>query len=387
MRALLLCSRFPWPPYTGDRLRAANWAAALAPSARVALVAPEGVLPREVPVEFFPASRTLARLPSRAWRVMREGLPFQSLLAAPYDFASAIAAAERAAGPFDVTVAVLARAHPWVREALPSGGLRILDAIDSLRQNAEERARVGKGAFWREEARRLGRAEREIGRDFDHVVVVNADEVDAFAPAAVAVPIGVELLPLDAAQPRRFDVGFWGRLGYFANADAVQWLLDEIWPAIRAAKPDATLAVAGADAPSALRRAVARAGATLLSPVADMPAFARSVKVALLPVRYGSGQLTKVLEAAEGGCAIVATPHALRGLGPLASHTRVAGDAGALAAAALALLDDETTRTQLAARARGVIESRYSRAASLRALAALAGVPPAANVAAQAVTA
>jgi GT2 family glycosyltransferase/glycosyltransferase involved in cell wall biosynthesis len=380
-RMLVVSSRFPWPAYSGDRLRAAIWLSALAPHGEVALVAPPGEVPRHLrkAFRFYPAAPSPARGLRGAAAVIRRGLPFQSLLTAPYAWRRAIVAAQRDLGSFDATVLVLARADPWVREALDAldvRGVRILDAIDSLRRSAAERCKEAPPHwrwFWRNEERRLARAEDELSRAYERIVVVSDDETGEFGGSATAVSMGIESAPLDPGAPRRFDFGFWGQLGYFANADAARWLLGEIWPAIRERHPATTLAIAGAGASRSLRRAAERAGVTLLSPVDDMAAFARSVRVALLPVRYGSGTLMKVLEAAAAGCAIVATPHALRGVEPLAPHVRIAADAPSLTAAACEVLSDDALRAALSARSRAVIESRYSRERTLAQLAALAG--------------
>ncbi|HEX3584151.1 MAG TPA: hypothetical protein VH087_20470, partial [Thermoanaerobaculia bacterium] len=83
-------------------------------------------------------------------------------------------------------------------------------------------------------------------------------------------------------------------------------------------------------------------------------------KVALFPVRFGTGQSNKVLEAAEGGCAIVATQHAMRGLDPLTPYASIAEDANGLARAALAAAPDNALRAE--------VEKHYSRAATFEAL-------------------
>jgi glycosyltransferase involved in cell wall biosynthesis len=202
------------------------------------------------------------------------------------------------------------------------------------------------------------------------VVVVSDDETADFGDA-VAVTIGVEAKPLDDS-PRAYDFGFWGRLPYFANADAAAWLLDEIWPAIRALHPPATLIIGGAEASRRLRNDARRSGVTLVSPVGDMPSFARNIRVALMPLRYGSGQATKVLEAAEAGCAIVGSPTALRGLGALAPHTRIESSASGFARAAVELLTDADARARMTARLREVIATTYDRSAALRRLSAIA---------------
>lgn len=365
MKVLLISSRFPWPAYTGDRLRATIWLEALGREADVTLVSPDGVVPAGVPrFRFQPAARSLARGASRVMRVMG-GLPAQALLAAPYDWAGAVSRAREEAGEFDAAVVLLSRLDPWVRTLLPAR-FTILDAIDSLERSMVERAREASPLtrwFWRAEGGRVARAEREAAGAYDRVVVVNDDESAELG--AVAVSNGVAIRPLMPA-PRAFDFGFWGRLAYFANADSVDWLVGEIWPAIRAQRPNATLLIAGADAPRRILSVHGRDGITVQSPVADMPALTRQVRVALFPTRYGTGQSNKVLEAAEAGCAIVATPQAMRGLAPLAKNATIGSDAAELARGALAMISEESG-TAL----RATVETLYARTHTLDRLAAL----------------
>jgi glycosyltransferase involved in cell wall biosynthesis len=376
MNVLVISSRFPWPAYSGDRLRTTIWLDALA-HANVALVAPRAqgaerrgqendggscaLRPAPCALNFYPARPSWTRGVREVARTLRDGLPWQSLLAAPYAWDDAIARARRDFGSFDATVAILSRLHPWIGG---TGGTRILDAIDSLARNMHERARAASPLtrwIWRGEEKRTARMERELEGAYDRILYVSDDECGA---SGIAISNGVKIHPLDE-RPRKYDFGFWGRLAYFANADAAQWLIDGIWPAIRAIKPDATLVIAGADGTSKLRRSAQRAGVTLLSPVDDIPTLARDVRVAVLPLRYGSGESTKMLEAAEAGCAVVATALGVRSLPELAKHAAIAEDAQTIARAAV----DTLTRgnTDL----RRVVVQHYSREATLEKLSAL----------------
>src|SRR4030042_3202609 len=75
-RVLVVSSRFPWPPVTGDRGRVVAWLEALAPHANVTLVAPEGRVPVAVPpFRFVPVHRSAARLASAAWQKAETRLP------------------------------------------------------------------------------------------------------------------------------------------------------------------------------------------------------------------------------------------------------------------------------------------------------------------------
>lgn len=391
--ALIIAPRFPWPPYTGDRLRATIWLSALARNAQVSLVAPNGapasagsIRPAEAgapypaeagaplpPFRFFPAQRSLVHALHGVASLIRERLPFQCLLTAPYDWSAAIARAKREAGPFDVTIVVLARLHPWIRKSLD--GRSVLDAVDSLSRNAAERTKAAPFItrwLWRAEEHRMTRVEHDAAKTYGKIVVVSDDEARDLGEA-ITITTGITTAPLNGSA-RAHDFGFWGRLPYFANADAVHFILDEIWPRIRALKPGATMIIGGAGASRSLRNAAQQSGVTLLSPVDDMTAFARNIRVALMPVRYGSGQATKVLEAAEAGCAIVGTPQAFRGLAPLAAHARIEHDAQSLARAAVDLLDDDAARRSMAARLRETIETQYARAETLDRFSAIAGM-------------
>ena len=373
-RVLLISSRFPWPPFSGDRLRATIWLQALAKSAEVALVSPDGTVPADVPpFRFFPAQRSIAGAARGVARVLRDALPVQTLLAAPYRWREAIDTARAAVGPFDTTIVLLSRLDPWIRSSL-NGSKRVLDAIDSLRENAYQRAREAKPGlrwFWHAEERRVARSESEAARVYDRILVVSEEDLREFGTSTLAISNGVVIGDLEET-PRPFDFGFWGRLAYFANADAAHYLLDEIWPLIHARRASATLTIAGAEAPQSIRRKADRAGVRLLSPVEHMPSHARRVRIALFPIRFGSGESTKTMEAAEAGCAIVGTPKAFRGVSTLAAHARIATTPEEFAGAAIELLDDDVTRARIAAALRAEVAESHARATTLARLAEVA---------------
>jgi glycosyltransferase involved in cell wall biosynthesis len=378
-RVLVVSSRFPWPVITGDRIRVVAWLEALVPRAEVTLVAPPGAVPGGAPsFRLVAARRSPVKLAAALWQTAVRGLPVTTLLAAGYDWRRALTDAEGNGGPFDVAIVLLARLDPWVFPHLRARR-RIFDAIDALAANLEARALASRGParlLWRVEARRTARLERDAGQRYDRVLVVAEAERAPFGERAVAIFHGVGL-EARATGVREYDVGFWGRLAYFANRDAAALLLDEIWPRIRKAKPDATLLVAGADAPYFVRRRHGRDGITVISPMNDRAALLRRVRIALFPLRFGSGQSNKVLEAAEASCALVATPEAVRGMAAIAGETVVERDPGALAEGVLRLLAAPATTAARGERLRLVAEHGFSRAAACRCLAdaALGGDP------------
>ena len=376
--ALIVAARPPWPPYTGDRLRTAVWLEALAPHADVTLVAPGAAAPPAAP----PHRRVVLgqawrALPWRAWLAVRRGWPLTSLLAGGLAWRQAFARAA-VGGPFQVSVVVLARTHPWVAPYL-GGPRRVLDAIDSLAANLRERARAARGArraFWRGEAVRTARLEADVLRCYQRVVVVAEEEGEHFPGVVEAVSHGVEIHP-PGVGPRPVEFAFWGRLAYFANRDAALLLLRELWPAIRARLPAARLVVAGADCPDAIRRFDGRDGVSVVSPLRDRPGWLRGVQTALFPMRFGSGQPNKVLEAAEASCAIVSTPVGARGVGPLSDAVVVTPLVRELVDAAVALAVNPAWRAKLGEQGRRLVAAHFDRRLAQRRFAEIAGVVPA----------
>jgi glycosyltransferase involved in cell wall biosynthesis len=353
------------------------WLEALAAHGEVTLIAPGPLAPAGAPahrrVQLAPA---WPAIPWRALRVVRRGWPLTVLLAAGAAWRRAFTRAA-GGGPYDVSVVVLARTHPWVAPYL-TGSRRVLDAIDALSANLQERARAACGpwrTFWRREAARTARLEEEVVRRYQRVVVVAEEERRHFRGVVEVASHGVEVHP-EGAAPRDVDFAFWGRLAYFANRDAVLTLLRDLWPAIRARLPRARLVLAGADCPRAVRAFDGRDGVCVVSPLGDRPALLRRVRVALFPVRFGSGQPNKVLEAAEASCAIVSTPAGARGVGPLATAVVVAPLGGELVDAAVALASDAARCTALGAQGRRLVAAHFDRREARVRFAEIAGLAP-----------
>ena len=348
VRVILVTSRSPWPAYTGDRLRATLWLEALR-GMDVTIATPNEV-PR--------GPLTMIRAASR---ILTNQLPLHTLLGAR-DWRGALAEAE----PFDTAIVLLTRADPWAFHAARARRW-ILDAIDSAAAGMIERTNASHGLarwFWKSEARKAERLERDAVDRYDAIVTVTPEE--RFGEKNVVIPIGIEVAELGDA-PRTIDFGFWGRLAYFANEEAVSTLVTRIWPYIRAHRPNATLLLGGAEAPSWIRRLHGRNGITVESPMQDRNATLRRIRVALLPISHGSGQSLKTLEAAEAGCAIAGTPLAFRGCEELASAAIVDDHVERLAHRALALLDDTTSASEL----RACVARYYSRETTLAQMRAL----------------
>src|SRR5262249_37430137 len=120
------------------------------------------------------------------------------------------------------------------------------------------------------------------------------------------------------ATPVRRDpkcVLFLGALDWRPNLDAVRLLLDDIFPAVRAAEPEVRLALVGRHPPGWLLERVAReAGVELHADVPDVRPFLGGAGVLAVPLRVGDGSRLKILEALATGLPVVSTRVGAEGL-------------------------------------------------------------------------
>jgi glycosyltransferase involved in cell wall biosynthesis len=159
-------------------------------------------------------------------------------------------------------------------------------------------------------------------------------------------------------------VTFVGALAHQPNADAIRWLVRDIWPHVTAARPDTSLVVVGrADGDPTvpeLRALVEGAGGRLEADVPDIRPYYWEAAVVVAPLRHGSGLRNKVIHAMACGAPVVATPSALEGIPPdAARHAWSGATAAEVAGAILAALGDpHAAATRAAAAKAGVAPLR-----------------------------
>ncbi|MFN9746405.1 MAG: glycosyltransferase [Betaproteobacteria bacterium] len=170
----------------------------------------------------------------------------------------------------------------------------------------------------------VARAEARLMQGADRVLMQTAADREALrtlvgAEAAARVllaPNGVreELFALPEAQATAAEVLFVAELSG-EYAPTAHWLLQQVWPAVRAAQPHARLTVVGRNAAPALRTAFATSpGVEHHDFVADLaPLYARS-RVVLSPLWKGYGLINKTLEGLAAARAVVGGHAAFNGI-------------------------------------------------------------------------
>lgn len=191
----------------------------------------------------------------------------------------------------------------------------VLDLMDSLTLNLARRRALGRDGWLmrmllREEYRRVAAYEARQVERFPATVVVSA--VDAAAlpgGSAVVIPNGV-----DTEVFRRHDppagtptLVFSGNWAYHPNIAALTWFLATCWPAIRASVPGAVLHVVGTRPPRWLRMWHGREAVRVTGYVPSMAEALQEARVAIAPMRSGSGIQNKILEAMACALPVVTT--------------------------------------------------------------------------------
>ena len=253
--------------------------------------------------------------------------------------------------------------------ALPPGPSKAILLHDVFALRAESLAALGRppdfdpGMIARESA---------AFRAADLVLAIKPEEaahVAAIAPgtAVATLPFAVDIPATDLAAPRPPVALFVGAVNP-PNVDALDWLLAEIWPAVRRRRPDARLRVVGRVAERA--RGPWPEGAEPVGFVADLAGEYAGAAAVLAPIRFGSGVKIKLVEGLAEGLPGVATPAGAEGLVPLPPEVlRIAGTAEDFAEALAATLDDPDPAATRAA-ARAAAAAHYARDAVARRLAA-----------------
>ena len=245
---------------------------------------------------------------------------------------------------------------------------RVVDLIDALSVNMARRRTLDRGPTrWLAsvEQSRLADLERTLCRTWERALVASrADRaaIGDFPNLRVnSNAVDLEHFVRHTGPRRERAVVFSGNLGYFPNVDGAVWFARELLPRVRTAFPGTTLTLVGARPARAVRELAALGPhVELLGEVPDVAPYIGRASVAVAPLRGGSGQALKVLEAMASGTPVVATSRAVEGVDATDGvHLRIADDAAAFADAVVALLRDAGERQRLADAARALVETRY----------------------------
>jgi glycosyltransferase involved in cell wall biosynthesis len=221
--------------------------------------------------------------------------------------------------------------------------VRVLDLHDVASEQARKIAAIQapplNALYWLE-SHAIERKERAACCEYDVIACVSQHDAELLGDGVRIAPNGWDATePL--GEPSGNQCAFVANFAFSTNVDAAQWLAREIWPRVRRELGDAKLWLVGKDPAPQVLALHGRDGITVTGTVADVAPYLERSRVALAPLRAGSGSRLKILEALEASRPIVSTGAGLEGLEALSNAGVVLADEPAdFAREVVALLRD-----------------------------------------------
>ncbi len=403
---LFVTSRLPFPPNSGRKVSLYHYCRGLAARGYdvYLYVFPEWDQKRsdaEKPdfireVRFAAPVGKLRRVVNLFFKSLLGGAPLQCALFDSPQNRRAIRAYAKEIGA-EVVITDMVRLAPYFRavRSLSCRKIADLDDLLSLRYARQKESASGADAaghfagnmpsFLRKcncgalgklilgtEARRVRRAEKRYARLYDAVILVSEREADLLnawigEKKAFAVPMGVDA-DYFAALPQEKDpaaigekpldgIAFVGNLHVAANQDSLRFLAREVLPLMKNTSPIRLIG----PVPDEIRAEFSDLPRLVF--VGEVPDLRPAVKknaVSLLPVSYGSGIKTKVLESMAMGVPVVTNPVGAENIDAVpGEHFFVENSPAALADRVDELLGDPEKRRAIAKNAAALVREKY----------------------------
>jgi len=317
MRILFLTHRLPYSPNRGDRIRAYYLMREMSRFAEVSVFSlvhddEEAAEINRLP---FAHDATGVRV-TRLRNLVRGAVSLPSrrpLTHALLDAPDALAALARLQSkPPDLVVAYCSGMARFALQTPLSDRPFVLDLVDVDSAKWAQLATVTD--VWH---RWLYRREAATLRDFEVrateraeiTLVVNDQERDRLrqiAPHArtAVVMNGIDLQAFRSPEPpvNAPVVIFCGVMNYYPNDEGVRWFAHEVWPRVRARRPDARFLVVGASPRPAIRALSAKdPSIEIVGQVPEVQPYLWRSAVSVAPLRLARGLQNKVLEALAAG--------------------------------------------------------------------------------------
>ena len=377
-RALFLAPEAPYPAAGGGALRSASFVQYLAGRYRLDLIVfrepgspdpaslvPRGLFGDVLVLDLARHSRTkLARLARNLDRARRGAPPLADRFSG---FGPSIAAFVRDKH-YQLAVIEHLWCAPYWEQIAPRSETVALDA-HNVESVLMERCAALESWLMRLLLRRFREAwlslERRWLPRFDLILAASAPDAVALADLAPTTricvyPNSLALAPQPEVEEQQAIV-FTGNFEYPPNRDAVQYFHGRIWPLLRKRHPDLVWRLAGSNAEAVAGFLRHDPRIQILGPVEDAVVELARARVAIVPLRAGSGTRFKILEAWAAGRAVVSTMIGAEGLGAVdGEHLLLADTPERFADAVSALLESADLRRRVGNAGRCLYEERFT---------------------------
>jgi glycosyltransferase involved in cell wall biosynthesis len=372
VKILVALSRFPWPLEKGDKLRAYYQLQGLARSHEVHLVClnDRAIHPDHLKKLSFCQSVQIVVLPK--WRSLLNLLgglfdkrPFQVHYFRSSKFKQLLSHQIQTLGAEALYVQLI-RMGLNLPEGQHPG--RYLDYMDTFSIGMENRAKHGNfitRTLARLEAKRLKSYEAELASHFQGWSVISDRDLaalpDNIRNHTDVIPNGVgEYFFEDIPKPeRKYDLVFFGNLGYQPNVESAKFLMESILPVLRSRGRNLRVCLAGARPAGSILKYQSE-WVQVTGFVEDIRVPVLQSRIAVAPVVGGQGLQNKLLESMALGVPTITTPLAHAGL--VTSHEEellVCNTPAQFADAIERLLDNPVLAETIGAKGRKFVEQNY----------------------------
>jgi len=376
MKILYVCHRFPFPPKRGGKIRPFNMIRHLSQEHEVTVCSlarsdseaeeGRGIAPHcarfEMAVVSDPVQtlRMVARLPTPVPSSM--GYFYSPELARKVD---SLLARER----FDLIFVHCSSVAQYVEKV--RGIPKILDFGDMDSQKWLEYVNYKmfplSMGYWLE-GTKLVREEKRLARQFDLCTATTRAEWETLESYRTGVssdwfPNGVDagFFKPDGEGYDPDTISFIGRMDYYPNQEAMFRFCADVWPRLRAQRPNMKLLIVGADPIPAVQKLGELPGVTVTGSVPDVRPYILRSAAMVAPLNIARGTQNKILEAMAMGVPVVSSRIAAGGVDAVSGeHFLVADTAEEYAEAIRSIIGDPAERARLAQSGRDRMLSHHA---------------------------
>ena len=209
--------------------------------------------------------------------------------------------------------------------------------------------------------------ERGALRTFDSVWVCSKHDRHKIArqlgaDRALIVENVVDTMKLASIERRTVESAllFVGDFNYLPNRQGAEFFIEEVWPAIRSAVPDAQLWLVGSNRQAKILEWNGREGVVVTGFVADVSPYLSRAMMSIAPILVGAGTRLKILEAMGVGLPVVTTSVGAEGIEATNGVDLIVADSARdFANECVRLLRDPASRDRLAESGKSLVKNKY----------------------------
>ncbi|MGH3850883.1 MAG: glycosyltransferase, partial [Pseudonocardiaceae bacterium] len=237
---------------------------------------------------------------------------------------------------------------------------------DLMRQYSESERNVARKTYARRTARLMREFEERALSEFDAHLTVSEHDAERLRTInskarILVIENGVDVSHFASHESTaKSRIVFVGSMDYHANIEGVTSFARNVWPVLRAQRPELKFTIVGRDPTPAVRELSSINGVEVTGSVEDVRPYYREAIAAVVPLNVGGGSRLKILEAMAAGVPVVSTTRGAEGLAVRNGVNILLEDSNEkFVDAILSVADDPELRKRIIGGGRALVSERY----------------------------